>query len=200
MTENEIARSGKSTTGIFAKGGVDWKRSGRKPQGRYPSNLILDEEAARLLDETTGISHSGQRVGKRAGKEAGRLGSFVGQDQVVMGHNDSGGASRFSKVIEPDEEFLRFKYCAKASKRERGEGNDHPTVKPLALMQYLCRLTKTPTGGIVLDPFCGSGSTLVAAQREDRGFIGIDQDPKWTAVARRRIEADAPLLTRVEEK
>ena len=183
MTENEIARSGKSTTGIFAKGGVDWKRSGRKPQGRYPANVILDEEAARLLDEESttakgwGESTEGKIDGKGLWFKRG-----TNPNRYDMG---GGGASRFF-------------YCAKASRTERGPGNDHSTVKPLALMQYLCRLTKTPTGGIVLDPFCGSGSTLVAAQREGRPWVGIDQDPKWTEVARRRIEADAPLLTRVE--
>ena len=66
--------------------------------------------------------------------------------------------------------------------------NSHPTIKPLALMRYLCKLTKTPTGGVVLDPFMGSGSTGCAAVLEGRDFIGIELDEQWVEVARRRIE------------
>ena len=87
---------------------------------------------------------------------------------------DSGGASRFF-------------YCAKAPKSEKGTDNKHPTVKPLKLMQYLCKLTKTPTGGIVLDPFMGSGSTLVAAQLEGRPFIGIELNKDYCKIAERRL-------------
>jgi hypothetical protein len=74
---------------------------------------------------------------------------------------------------------------------ERTERNVHPCVKPLALMKYLCRLTKTPTGGVVLDPFMGSGSTGVAAVMEGREFIGIEMDTEhgYFEIAKRRIEA-----------
>jgi len=66
--------------------------------------------------------------------------------------------------------------------------NHHATVKPIALMRYLCRLTKTPKGGVVLDPFMGSGSTGCAAVMEGRAFIGIELDPEYCEIARRRIE------------
>ena len=79
----------------------------------------------------------------------------------------------------------RYFYCAKASKSDRGEGNNHPTVKPTDLMRYLCRLV-TPPGGTVLDPFMGSGSTGVAAQLEGFKFIGIERDPAYVAIARSR--------------
>jgi DNA modification methylase len=112
----------------------------------------------------------------------------------------------------------RYFYCAKASKADRDEGldgmvdqkagslnmrtdshserngmstiprkNAHPTVKPTDLMAYLCRLV-TPKGGIVLDPFCGSGSTGKAAVREGFNFIGIELDPEYANIARARIE------------
>ena len=108
----------------------------------------------------------------------------------------------------------RFFYCAKASKKDRDEGmdgfelnyvarengfsdklsdtkkpraNNHPTVKPSDLMAYLCRLV-TPPGGIVLDPFMGSGSTGKAAMREGFDFIGIEKDAGYFAIAQRRIE------------
>lgn len=91
-------------------------------------------------------------------------------------------------------EFLgaaaRFFYCAKASKKERGEGNTHPTVKPTDLMAYLCRLV-TPPDGVVLDPFMGSGSTGKAAVREGFRFIGIEMDADYLAIAEARIAHEA---------
>lgn len=84
----------------------------------------------------------------------------------------------------------RFFYCAKASKKDRGEGNTHPTVKPTDLMAYLCRLV-TPPGGVVLDPFMGSGSTGKAAVREGFLFIGIEMDAEYLAIAEARIAHEA---------
>ena len=81
----------------------------------------------------------------------------------------------------------RFFYCAKASKADRGEGNGHPTVKPTELMRYLCRLV-TPPGGVVLDPFMGSGSTGKAAVLEGFRFIGIEREAEYLEIARGRIQ------------
>lgn len=81
----------------------------------------------------------------------------------------------------------RFKYCPKATKSERGADNKHPTVKPIALMRWLVRLV-TPPEGIVVDPFCGSGSTLIAAVEEGFGFVGIDSDPDYCAIAQSRVQ------------
>ena len=80
----------------------------------------------------------------------------------------------------------RLIYCAKASKSDRGEGNTHPTVKPTELMRYLCRLV-TPPGGVVLDPFMGSGSTGKAAVLEGFRFIGCELSPEYLAIAQARI-------------
>lgn len=85
----------------------------------------------------------------------------------------------------------RFFYCAKASKRERGEGNGHPTVKPVELMRYLVRLV-TPPGGLVMDPFMGSGTTGVACVLEGFRFVGIEREEEHATVAARRIEATEP--------
>jgi site-specific DNA-methyltransferase (adenine-specific) len=82
----------------------------------------------------------------------------------------------------------RFFYCAKASKADRGEGNGHPTVKPTELMRYLCRLV-TPPGGVVLDPFMGSGSTGKAAALEGFQFIGIEREAEYLEIARQRVQA-----------
>jgi hypothetical protein len=84
----------------------------------------------------------------------------------------------------------------RASVRRQGAiRNHHPTVKPVDLMRWLVRLI-TPPGGLVLDPFAGSGSTGVACSREGLRFIGVEREPEYVAVARARIEGDAPLLNR----
>lgn len=91
-----------------------------------------------------------------------------------------------------------FFYSAKATKSDRGEGNDHPTVKPTDVMRWLCRLVTQP-GGVVLDPFCGSGSTGKAAILEGLAFVGIEQNAESAAVAARRSRAGvvtAPDLSR----
>ena len=97
-----------------------------------------------------------------------------------MGRNDTGSVARFF-------------YCAKASRTERNAGleddsNHHPTVKPLELMRYLVRLTSTPTGGVVLDPFMGTGTTGEACILEGRDFIGIDKERPSYVTAQRRLE------------
>ena len=97
----------------------------------------------------------------------------------------------------------RFFYCAKASKADRDEGmdatNHHPTVKPTDLMRYLCRLV-TPPGGVILDPFTGSGSTGKAAIIEGFRFVGIEREAEYVAIARERIgkAVDAPLFVQTE--
>jgi len=80
----------------------------------------------------------------------------------------------------------RFFYCAKSSKSERGESNNHPTVKPVKLMQYLVNLVSTE-GATILDPFCGSGSTGVACRNTNRNFIGIEKDESYFEIAKNRI-------------
>jgi site-specific DNA-methyltransferase (adenine-specific) len=89
----------------------------------------------------------------------------------------------------PNDEGRFFKsiiYSAKASKRDRGVGNNHPTVKPVALMEYLITMVSTP-GATILDPFAGSGTTLVAAKQAGRNAIGIELSPEYAAIAERRV-------------
>lgn len=81
----------------------------------------------------------------------------------------------------------RFFYCAKASKKEKGKDNPHPTVKPIKLMEYLVKLI-SPKGSLVLDPFMGSGTTGIAALNLGRRFIGIEKEPEYFEVAKKRIE------------
>ena len=84
-------------------------------------------------------------------------------------------------------ETAPFFYCKKPGKSEKGEFNSHPTVKPLRLMRYLAKMI-TPPGGVVLDPFMGSGSTGVAALFENFQFIGIECDPNYFEIAQRRLK------------
>lgn len=150
--------------------------------GRWPANVVLDEEAAELLDEQTGVLTSGtMKAGQQRQKSKGKggyHGDFPDEATSTDTYGDSGGASRFF-------------YCAKASRSERTHkgkvDNTHPTVKPLALMQWLVKLV-TPKEGVVLDPFCGSGSTGVAALREGFDFIGIEKEEDSVRIAQERIK------------
>ena len=143
-------------------------------KGRFPANVILDEEAGKLLDEQSGNLKSG---GTRPNGINKSERSWKNTSKEIIANNyippSEGGASRFF-------------YCAKASRKERGEGNNHPTVKPIKLMEYLITLI-TPPNGIVLDPFIGSGTTAIAALNTGRFFIGIEKEEKYVEIARKRI-------------
>jgi site-specific DNA-methyltransferase (adenine-specific) len=161
------------------------------PSGRWPANLILGHApgcvrrgesnwdcvegcAVRLIAEQSGHLKSGKvKPYKNNGgwKQTSdfKTGSFEASE---------GTAARFFFQVDPDPLF----YCAKASKKERGENNSHPTVKPLKLMKYLVRLV-TPPGGTVLDPFAGSGTTLLAAKEENFNAVGIELDNEYIKIA-----------------
>jgi site-specific DNA-methyltransferase (adenine-specific) len=143
--------------------------------GRWPANFIHDGD--QLVLELFPDNVKGLTSAKAHGKV------YFGHDKpkqpgTVTGIKDSGSAARFF-------------YCAKASKKDRDEGNRHPTVKPTDLMRYLCRLV-TPPGGTVLDPFMGSGSTGKAAVREGFNFIGIEREAEYLEIARARIAVAQP--------
>jgi DNA modification methylase len=84
-------------------------------------------------------------------------------------------------------EHQKYFYAPRVTRKERGEYNDHPTPKPIALMRYLCRVF-SPKDGRVLDPFVGSGSTGIGALQENMGFVGIDLDSHYCSIAERRIQ------------
>jgi site-specific DNA-methyltransferase (adenine-specific) len=158
---------------IYGKyGAQDGSESGHNPNiGRWPANLIHDgsEEVQSCFPET--MSGSGRRRPKPTENRSAYMAGWPASDFERDG--DSGSASRFF-------------YCAKASKSDRDGGNTHPTVKPTALMRYLCRLV-TPVGGLVLDPFMGSGSTGKACMLEGFRFLGIDKEQEYVDIARLRI-------------
>ena len=229
----EIINTHNAPKGTFAGGEQDRgsdTNSYKKHQGRYPANIILDKESAKMLDEQA------PQTGAFAPVKSGQKG-FGGKIYGKYKQSGDDGETFYKDGLEG---ASRFFYCAKASKAERnmgceglknkkftagnysqsplckdcgktlngindhskcsGEveyremkskniGNNHPTVKPLALMEYLCLLTKTPTGGIVLDPFAGSGTTGIACKKIGRDYILIERDESYCEIARRRIKA-----------
>ncbi len=170
--------------------------------GRYPANLIHDgsDEVVAMFPDSAGSGGSVPNVKIRG----------YGDGAVGTGSAEYLGGER-TKVDCGTGSAARFFYCAKAGKRDRNEGleafeptyvgrhagssrqesyqiNPHPTVKPTELMRYLCRLV-TPPGGLIVDPFAGSGSTGKAAILEGFQFVGFELDPQYTAIANARLEA-----------
>ncbi len=196
IPHNEQCRMMKAQTDADSMtGGGKYRQAGRreevlelKPEGRFPANVIHD------------------------GIYGGGKGLFVEEGPAGNLYGDTGSAARFF-------------YCAKADRAERNEGlsasstpavgtnatmrqaeiadwqsrngNHHPTVKPLELMRYLCRLV-CPPGGVVLDPFTGSGSTGCAALAEGFRFVGIERELDYHAIAMKRLQHTKRFTTRQE--
>ena len=196
-------------TGMYEGGWKVDKTPKELPQGRWPANVILDEEAGQILDKQSGNKKSAKR-GSKYNKPTEHTNTYTPVASDYRDDNtygDEGGASRFF-------------YCPKASKKDRDHGLDkfekkfaptmqdgigakehnpqtatlksniHPTVKPTELMKYLIRLV-TPKAGIVLDPFMGSGSTGKAAMQEGMWFVGIEREKEYYEIAKQRIEYEA---------
>ena len=177
--------------------------------GRWPANLILSDDPEVLAGfPVTGPSKASMRGVGLTGDDAKVYGKGDPEFNTSRGHNDNGGsAARFfyaAKASKKDREEgldnAPQKTAGVGDERPSGSFNErlgktptaprantHPTVKPTDLMAYLCRLV-TPPGGVVLDPFMGSGSTGKAALREGFGFIGVECEPAYFDIACRRIE------------
>jgi len=172
--------------------------------GRFPANIILDVEAGLMLDEQ--VPETSKGYGKSTEGTMNGKGSLFKQGGVNPNRYDMGGLGA-----------SRFFYCAKSSKSERNKGcenlkdknvdiqqphnsknleerynmkskNNHPTVKPIKLMEYLVRLVTKPKG-IVLDPFGGSGSTGVACVNQGFKFILFDREQEYCDIANARIKS-----------
>ncbi|AJG18790.1 DNA-methyltransferase [Cupriavidus basilensis] len=205
-----------------SQGGTDFAMKpgprGGDAAGRWPANVIHDGSPEVLAAFAQFGENKGQTAAlatRNSDKTRNTFGTFAGQTDAEFQPHDSLGSA------------ARFFYCAKASRTDRNEGcehlerqplhwsngvqnpgsfqsegtdktsqNNHPTVKPTELMGYLCRLV-TPPGGVVLDPFMGSGSTGKAAMREGFRFIGIDMTAEYLGIARARIEHELT-IRRVE--
>jgi DNA modification methylase len=178
LSEKIYNNSGQNLTwgGTYGKGTVNGNT-----KGRWPANVIHDSSPEVLAefakygekDSPSGKSH------RQASPNIAMSGANT-ERYSFNRHNDTGTAARFF-------------YTAKASRSERGEGNNHATVKPLSLIQYLCRLI-TPRGGIVIDPFMGSGTTGYVALGMQYNFIGIEKEKDHFDIATKRLNQAFPLL------
>lgn len=161
----------------FIDGFVGGTESQTHDHGRWPANIITDGSDEVIAGfPVTGASKSSMRGVGLTGSDEKVYGKGDPNYDTLRGHDDAGGSA------------ARFFYCAKASKRDRDEDNNHPTVKPTDLMRYLCRLV-TPPNGVVLDPFNGSGSTGKAAMLEGFRYIGCELSEEYIEISRKRIEA-----------
>ena len=186
------------------------------PSGRWPANLIHDgsaEVVGLFPAEAKGMQRTTLRRGATTGTSIGGNGRYgtAEPQEVEAGYGDSGSAARFfycakaSKrdrdegLQNPPQLFVQFQTgngaSGKPSSLSEGRNtqyrNHHPTVKPTELMRYLVRLV-TPPGGVVLDPFMGSGSTGKACALEGFAFIGIEREAEYVEIARARIAAVSP--------
>jgi site-specific DNA-methyltransferase (adenine-specific) len=164
---------------------------GNTVNGRWPANVLLDEEAAAMLDEQSGESVS-QAAMMQAGPESEGWGLHTRQPGV-RGHNDSGGASRFfyvAKAARGERNFgldgFNTEVAGTGALRDGGReskprANTHPTVKPVALMAYLIRMVARK-GSVILDPFMGSGTTAVAAIQEGVAWIGCEREAEYVKI------------------
>jgi len=141
--------------------------------GRWPANIIHDG-SQEVLDafpsNKSGVAVERNKIGEKDRNQI--YGKYKAIDTGDIGYNDSGSCARFF-------------YSAKTSKSEKGD-TTHPTVKPVALMRYLVKLV-TPIDGIVLDPFCGTGSTLEGAFLEGRNSIGIEREDEYVKDIQERM-------------
>lgn len=159
----------------------------------------------KALDTQSGVLKSGTSDGFMGKVESSpSLGDKRAMIRTEVIYGDSGGASRFTPQFEGQAPVeVPFFYTGKATKRETSlDGailNNHPTKKPLALMRWLVKLV-TAKGGLVLDPYCGSGSTLHAALEEDMRYTGIEKDPEFHAIASKRMEIVSLRSYKEEEK
>lgn len=202
--------SGSAASSVL-EDGFHQRRQERPTGGRWPANVCLDDDAAALLDAQSGERKAGVAVRSRSGGNTfGGLNPKPPMDNI--GYGDSGGASRFfytAKVSRREREAgldgmperISAKSNGAQAAEDRGEmydpdtiglnrasrtTNHHPTVKPIALMRWLCRLV-TPSGGLILDPFNGSGSTGCAAVLEGFRYLGCELEAEYVEIARRRI-------------
>ena len=169
--------------------------------GRWPANIVHDgsDEVLAAFPDAPGqladASRSSSRKTQNVYGDMKRGNGRDGEASADRRYTDEGGTNFAALPGQRRNDAgsaARFFYCAKANKKDRTPGNNHPTVKPTDLMRWLCRLV-TPPGGAVLDPFMGSGSTGCATVSEGFDFIGIEKDDAYFAIAERRI-AEASFL------
>jgi site-specific DNA-methyltransferase (adenine-specific) len=195
--------------GIWNRGSENIKPLDTRGQveGRFPANIILDEEAGKMLDEQSGVTVTKADPNYKHNKTDSGSEIFNGRGTYTP-RQDSGGASRFfysakvskkernmgldgfeekdnKKIVFPENEYIGSDGSVRSNKHTTAK-NNHTTLKPITLMSYLINLV-TPKNGIVLDPFMGSGSTGIAALLNDYRFCGMEMNEEYFKIAEARI-------------
>jgi len=194
------------------KGGI-WRKSKGKPAGRTYKGIgtihTNPECLCYILDKQSGIKKGNGHWSKTKVIGFGEFGNGK-SEYFGVGEKDNsiGGASRFFYVAKasksernmglddfPDKIGGGMKgtedqtlLTGAGNIRNNKMKNNHPTVKPLKLIEYLCLLTKTPTGGVILDPFAGSGTTGIACVKTGRNFILIEKEEEYVKIAEARLK------------
>ena len=181
QTENvkrkKVVRKSRDKNGVWTNDNSGMKAEGSEyadadPRGRFPSNVMHDGSGSikELFEDKSKYFYCAKT--SKAERNQG-LDNFIKKNKVFNGQSPN--ASKDMKGVEQ-------KFTTKPS------ANIHPTVKPIKLMKYLCRLI-TPKGGTILDPFMGSGSTGMAAKEENFDFVGIEKEKEYFNIASARIES-----------
>ena len=208
-------RKPRSKEGVWTEDNSGMKAAGSEfadadPRGRFPANVMHDGSDA--VQEIFPNTKSGKDKNPTTKNVSGFFGQDMGYYSKEANYGDEGSASRFfycPKVSKSERndglDAFPEKLSGTNAKGYVGDGihdheprnvmnrNTHPTVKPVELMKYLCRMV-TPKGGIVLDPFMGSGSTGIAAKDEGFDFIGIEMEEEYFNIASSRIGSSSPLM------
>lgn len=158
-------------------------------QGRFPANIIHDgsEEVLNLFPTS---STTGNRS-KKSKSSVVENTNWLTDNHESTEYIDSGSAARFfytAKATKAERNQGIASHIEKDGNWEKTKGNDHPTVKPLTLMEYLCKLVKPPENGMILDMFLGSSTTGIACHNLKIDFIGIERDPEYFKLAKQRID------------
>jgi site-specific DNA-methyltransferase (adenine-specific) len=183
---------------------AETQKTGPAPAGRWPANVILDELTAGLLDEQTGVLKSGAFDQSKNTVE-NRIYGAMPKNRSKLFEASEGGASRFFYVAKASkrdrneglEELEAVRHADRVvddgpggenprNRTNQAKQNFHPTVKPTALMRYLIKLV-TPEGGVVLDPFTGSGSTGKAALLDGFQFVGVELTEEYLPIIEGRL-------------
>ena len=183
---NHITNKGENS--IFNHGGISASDNGYHNLGRFPANIICTDDALNdgVIQKST---NNGGEVFRRTESSAvntkgmNTIGKSMGERN---GFNDIGSKSRYFNIDVWGEKHGLLQF-PKASKRDRGDGNTHPTVKPTHLMAWLIKLV-SKDGDIILDPFTGSGTTLVAAKTLNRNYIGFEITSEYEEIANKRLD------------
>lgn len=186
ISEHNIAANVKK----HGTGGINIDSSRIPVRGKIPSTTNLDfRDGGFLWDNSTRSKNSVYNQHPAGRFPANFIITRSNEEDcpavAINGQSDGGeDVAQYFKNFKTEWPFL---YCKKPGKDEKGHDNIHPTVKPLRLMRYLCKMA-TPPGGVVLDPFMGSGTTGVAALFENFRFVGIERDENYYQICEKRLK------------